>query len=111
MLFLKVKEPGSGGRGDNTSFDCFHQVVQFSVHFPELFFQQRDRGILLILEIHDQLNDSFNHCIILNQLHRLLNDQIFQPLLLYGFLVTAFLLFGSGTFIICLLYTSPSPRD
>ena len=26
MLLLKVKKPGSGGRGDNTSFDCFHQV-------------------------------------------------------------------------------------
>ena len=52
----------------------FHQVVQLLVYFPELLFQQRDRGILLILDIHDQLNDLVDHRFVLNQLHGLPDD-------------------------------------
>ena len=36
----------------------------------------------------------------MNQLHRLLDDQILQPLLLYGLLIAAFAPLGSSTFIV-----------
>ena len=78
----------------------FHQVVQLLVYFPELLFQQRDRGILLILYIHDQLNDLVDHRIVLNQLHGLPDDQIFQPVLLHGLFVAALAPLDVGAFII-----------
>ena len=78
----------------------FHQVVQLLVYFPELLFQQRDRGILLILDIHDQLNDLVDHRIVLNQLHGLPDDQIFQPFLLHGLFVAALAPLDVGAFII-----------
>ena len=78
----------------------FHQVVQLLVYFPELLFQQRDRGILLILDIHDQLNDLVDHRIVLNQLHSLPDDQIFQPVLLHGLFVAALAPLDVGAFII-----------
>ena len=78
----------------------FHQVVQLLVYFPELLFQQRDRGILLILYIHDQLNDLVDHRIVLNQLHGFPDDQFFQPVLLHGLFVAALAPLDVGAFII-----------
>ena len=78
----------------------FHQVVQLLVYFPELLFQQRDRGILLILYIHDQLNDLVDHRIVLNQLHGFPDDQFFQPFLLHGLFVAALAPLDVGAFII-----------
>ena len=78
----------------------FHQVVQLLVYFPELLFQQRDRGILLILYIHDQLNDLVDHRIVLNQLHGFPDDQFFQPVLLHGLFITALAPLDVGAFII-----------
>ena len=69
--------------------DRLHQVFQFFVDLSQLLFQQRDRGVLLILDIHDELNDLVDHRIVLNQLHGLPDDQIFQPVLLHGLFVAA----------------------
>ena len=80
--------------------DRLHQVFQFFVDLSQLLFQQRDRGVLLILDIHDQLNDLVDHRIILNQLHGLPDDQIFQPVLLYGLFVAAPAPLDVGAFII-----------
>ena len=79
--------------------DGFHQVVQLLVYFPELLFQQRDRGILLILDIHDQLNDLVDHRIVLNQLHGLPDDQIFQPFFLHGLFVAALTPLDVGAYL------------
>ena len=65
-----------------------------------MLFQQRDRGVLLILDIHDQLNDLVDHCIVLNQLHGLPDDQIFQPVLLHGLFIAALAPLDVGAFII-----------
>ena len=86
--------------GVQAVLDCLHQVVQLLVYFPELLFQQRDRGVLLILDIHDQLNDLVDHRIVLNQLHGLPDDQIFQPVLLHGLFVAALAPLDVGAFII-----------
>ena len=65
-----------------------------------MLFQQRDRGVLLILDIHDQLNDFVDYRIVLNQLHGLPDDQIFQPVLLHGLFVATFAPLDVGAFII-----------
>ena len=60
--------------GVQAILDRLHQVFQLFVDLSQLLFQQRDRGIFLILDIHDQLNDLVNHRIVLNQLHGLPDD-------------------------------------
>ena len=80
--------------------DSLHQVVQLFVNLSQLLFQQRDRGVLLILHIHDQLNDLIDHRIVLNQLHGLPDDQIFQPVLLHGLFVATLAPLDVGAFII-----------
>ena len=86
--------------GVQAILDGFHQVVQLLVYFPELLFQQWDCGVLLILYIHDQLNDLVDHRIVLNQLHGLPDDQIFQPILLHGLFVATLAPLDVGAFII-----------
>ena len=65
-----------------------------------MLFQQRDRCVFLILDIHDQLNDLVDHRIVLNQLHGLSDDQIFQPFFLHSLFVAALAPFDVGAFII-----------
>ena len=65
-----------------------------------MLFQQRDHCVLLILDIHDQLNDLVDHRIVLNQLHGLPDDQIFQPFFLHGLFVAALAPLDVGAFII-----------
>ena len=86
--------------GVQAILDGFHQVVQLFVNLSQLLFQQRDRGILLILDIHDQLNDLVDHRIVLNQLHGFPDDQIFQPFFLHGLFVAALAPLDVGAFII-----------
>ena len=86
--------------GVQAILDGLHQVVQLFVDLSQLLFQQRDRGVLLILDIHDQLNDLVDHRIVLNQLHGLPDDQIFQPFFLHGLFVAALAPLDVGAFII-----------
>ena len=86
--------------GVQAILDGLHQVVQLFVDLSQLLFQQRDRCVLLILDIHDQLNDLVDHRIVLNQLHGLPNNQIFQPVLLHGLFVAALTPLDVGAFII-----------
>ena len=65
-----------------------------------MLFQQRNRGVFLILDIHDELNDLVDHRIVLNQLHGLPDDQIFQPVLLHGLFIAALAPLDVGAFII-----------
>ena len=86
--------------GIQAVLDRLHQVVQLFVDLSQLLFQQRDRCVLLILYIHDQLNDLVDHHIVLNQLHGLPDDQIFQPFFLHGLFVAALAPLDVGAFII-----------
>ena len=86
--------------GVQAILDGLHQVVQLFVDLSQLLFQQRDRGVLLILDIHDQLNDLVDHRIVLNQLHGLPDDQFFQPFFLHGLFVAALAPLDVGAFII-----------
>ena len=86
--------------GVQAVLDRLHQVVQLFVDLSQLLFQQRNRGVLLILDVHDQLNDLVDHRIVLNQLHGLPDDQIFQPFFLHGLFVAALAPLDVGAFII-----------
>ena len=86
--------------GVQAVLDCLHQVVQLFADLSQLLFQQRDRGVLLILDIHDQLNDLVDHRIVLNQLHGLPDDQIFQPVFLHGLFVAALAPLDVGALVI-----------
>ena len=86
--------------GVQAVLDRLHQVVQLFVDLSQLLFQQRNRGVFLILDIHDELNDLVDHRIVLNQLHSLPDDHIFQPVLLHGLFVAALAPFDVGAFII-----------
>ena len=86
--------------GVQAVLDRLHQVVQLFVDLSQLLFQQRDRCVFLILDIHNQLNDLVDHRIVLNQLHGLPNNQIFQPVLLHGLFVAALTPLDVGAFII-----------
>ena len=86
--------------GVQAVLDSLHQVVQLFVNLSQLLFQQRNRGVFLILDIHNQLNDFVDHRIVLNQLHGLPNNQIFQPVLLHGLFVAALTPLDVGAFII-----------
>ena len=86
--------------GVQAVLDSLHQVVQLFVNLSQLLFQQRNRGVFLILDIHNQLNDFVDHRIVLNQLHGLPDDQIFQPFLLHGLFVAALAPLDVGAFII-----------
>ena len=85
--------------GVQAVLDSLHQVFQLFVDLLQLLFQQRDRGILLILDIHDELNDLVDHRIVLNQLHRLPDDQIFQPFFLHGLFVAALTPLDVGAYL------------
>ena len=86
--------------GVQAVLDRLHQVVQLFVDLSQLLFQQRDRCVLLILDIHDQLDDLVDHRIVLNQLHGFPDDQIFQPFFLHGLFVAALAPLDVGAFII-----------
>ena len=86
--------------GVQAVLDSLHQVVQLFVNLSQLLFQQRNRGVFLILDIHDQLNDFVDYRIVLNQLHGLPDDQIFQPFFLHGLFVAALAPLDVGAFII-----------
>ena len=86
--------------GVQAVLDRLHQVVQLFVDLSQLLFQQRNRGVFLILDIHNELNDLVDHRIVLNQLHGLPDDQIFQPVLLHGLFVAAPAPLDVGAFII-----------
>ena len=86
--------------GVQAILDGFHQVVQLFVDLSQLLFQQRDRGVLLILDIHDQLNDLVDHRIVLNQFHGFPDDQLFQPFFLHGLFVAVLAPLDVGALII-----------
>ena len=100
FLVLQCFQPFFRCPGVQAVLDRLHQIVQLFVDLPQLLFQQRNRCVLLILDIHNQLDDLVNHRIVLNQLHGLPDDQIFQPVLLHGLFVAALAPLDVGAFII-----------
>ena len=70
------------------------------LYLAHLLFQQRERGVFLILQLHDFRNDGINHGIVLNQLHGFSYDQIFQPLFTDGLFLAGLETLRGGALII-----------
>ena len=100
FLVLQCFQPFFRCPGVQAVLDRLHQIVQLFVDLPQLLFQQRNRCVLLILDIHNQLNDLVDHRIVPNQLHGLPDDQIFYPILLNGLFVAALAPLDVGALVI-----------
>ena len=70
------------------------------LYLTHLLFQQWERGVFLILQLHHFRNDGINHGIILNQLHGFSYDQIFQPFLTDGLFLAGLETLRGGALII-----------
>ena len=60
------------------------------------------------MQLHDLGDDGFHSSIVSDKLHRLIDHQIFQPLLADCLFLAALLLFGSCTFIIAVDFSRPA---
>ena len=60
------------------------------------------------MQLHDLGDDGFHSSIVSDKLHRLIDHQIFQPLLADCLFLAALLLFGSRTFIIAVDFSRPA---
>ena len=65
-----------------------------------LLFQQRKRGVFLLLQFQHLGNDGIDHGIVLNQLHGFSYDQIFQPLFTDGLFLAGLETLRGGALII-----------
>ena len=80
MLLLKVKKSCSGGRGDNTGFDCFHQVGYGLLNSRQLIFHSFNVKLMVFLfevsngAVHDEvygfIMNSIRVCLMLMPLAR-----------------------------------------
>jgi len=80
--------------------DSVQHILNAVLYLAHLLFQQRERGVFLILQLHDFCNDGINHGIVLNQLHGFSYDQIFQPFLTDGLFLAGLETLSSRALII-----------
>ena len=76
-----------GGRGQDALFNGFQKVCESFLRIPELFFQNRQAGVLLLLGFHDQIYQPFDDFIAENHLNGSVHHEPFQRLLADGFQV------------------------
>jgi len=80
--------------------DSVQHIFNAVLYLAHLLFQQRERGVFPILQLHDFCNDGINHGIVLNQLHGFSYDQIFQPLFTDGLFLAGLETLRGGALII-----------
>ena len=85
-----------GGRGQDALFNGFQKVCQPLLCVPELVFQNRQPGVLLLLGFHDQIYQLFDDFIAENHLNGGIHHEPFQRLLADGFQVTVRLAMAFG---------------
>ena len=100
LLGFQLFQTRFGGVGQHTRLDSVQHILNAILYLTHLLFQQRERGVFLILQLHHFRNDGINHGIVLNQLHGFSYDQIFQPLFTDGLFLAGLGAFGIGTLII-----------
>ena len=84
---FQLVQPLLGGRGQDALFNGFQKVCQPLLRVPELLFQDRQPGVLLLLGIHDQIYQPFDDFIAENHLNGGIHHEPFQRLLADGFQV------------------------
>mgnify|MGYP006965449896 CR=1 FL=1 len=100
LLGFQLFQTRFGGVGQHTCLNGVQHILNAVLYLAHLLFQQRKRGVFLILQLHDFCNDGINHGIVLNQLHGFSYDQIFQPFLTDGLFLAGLETFRGGTLII-----------
>ena len=85
-----------GGRGQDALFNGFQKVCQPFLRVPELVFQDRQPGVLLLLGFHDQIYQPFDDFIAENHLNGGIHHEPFQRLLADGFQVAVRLAVAFG---------------
>ena len=106
--FFQLLQPLLGGTGQDSSLNRIQHILDTRFRIPKLLLIEWNVGILLILQFHHLGDDGFHGGIVLDKLHGLVDHKIFQPLFTDSFLLAAFMLFGSGTFIVAVDFTRPA---
>ena len=89
-------QPLLGGRGQDALFNGFQKVCQPLLCVPELVFQDRQPGVLLLLGFHDQIYQPFDDFIAENHLDGSLHHEPFQRLFADGFQIAVRLAVAFG---------------
>ena len=106
--FFQLLQPLLGGTGQDSSLNRVEHILDTRFRIPELLFIKGNVGVLPVLQFHDLGDDGLHSGIIPDKLHGLIDHQIFQPLFTDGLFLAAFMLFGSGTFIVAVDFTRPA---
>ena len=85
---FQLVQPLLGGRGQDALFNGFQKVCEPFLRIPELLFQNRQPGVLLLLGFHDQIYQPFDNFITENYLNSGIHHEPFQRLFADGFQVT-----------------------
>ena len=106
--FFQLLQPLLGGAGEDSGLNRIEHILDTRFCIPELLLIEGKISVLPVLQLHDLSDNGFHGGIIPDKLHGLVDHQIFQPLFADGFLLTALLLFGGGTFIIAVDFSRPA---
>ena len=93
---FQLVQPLLGGRGQDALFNGFQKVCEPFLRIPELLFQNRQPGVLLLLGFHDQIYQPFDDFIAENHLNGGVHHEPFQWLLADGFQVAVRLAVALG---------------
>ena len=99
---FQLVQPLLGGRGQDALFNGFQKVCQPLLRIPELLFQDRQPGVLLLLGFHNQIYQPFDDFIAENHLDGSLHHEPFQRLFADGFQIAVRLAvaFGFATLVV-----------
>ena len=100
-------QPLLGGRGQDALFNGFQKVCESFLRIPELFFQNRQPGVLLLLGFHDQIYQPFDDFIAENHLNGSVHHEPFQRLLADGFQVAMRLAVAFGVAALVIIVGVP----
>ena len=93
---FQLVQPLLGGRGQDALFNGFQKVCEPFLRIPELLFQNRQAGVLLLLGFHNQIYQPFDDFIAENHLDGSLHHEPFQRLFADGFQVAVRLAVAFG---------------
>ena len=106
--FFELLQPFLGGTGQDSGLNRIEHILDTRFRIPELLLVEGKVGVLPVLQFHDLGDDGFHGGIVPDKLHRLVDDQIFQPLFTDSFLLAALVLFCGSTFIITMNFSRPA---
>ena len=93
---FQLIQPLLGGRGQDALFNGFQKVCEPFLRIPELLFQNRQPGVLLLLGFHDQIYQPFDDFIAEDHLNGGVHHEPLQRLLADGFQVAVRLAVALG---------------